>query len=90
MKQDILDIAGISQRPTRLTASLVGMIAAITGVALVAISGWFLTGAAIAGAGGIVAVQAFNYLLPSAGIRGLAIARTLSRYFEDDCRPPWL
>lgn len=82
MKQDILDIAGITQRPTRLTASLVGMIAAIAGVALVAISGWFLTGAAIAGAGGIVAVQAFNYLLPSAGIRGLAIARTLSRYFE--------
>ena len=80
--QDLLAIAGRAQRRTTLTASLAGMIAAITGVALVAISGWFLTGAALAGAGGIVAVQAFNYLLPSAGIRGLAIARTLSRYFE--------
>ncbi|OZA63996.1 MAG: hypothetical protein B7X78_05355, partial [Sphingomonadales bacterium 39-62-4] len=28
------------------------------------------------------AVQAFNYLLPSASIRGLAITRTLARYFE--------
>lgn len=82
MTQDLLAIAGRSQRRTRFTASLAGMIAAVTGVALVAISGWFLTGAALAGAGGIVAVQAFNYLLPSAGIRGLAIARTLSRYFE--------
>ncbi|NLR72164.1 ATP-binding cassette domain-containing protein [Novosphingobium sp. ERN07] len=82
MTQDLLAIARRSQRRTSLTASLAGMIAAVTGVALVAISGWFLTGAALAGAGGIVAVQAFNYLLPSAGIRGLAITRTVSRYFE--------
>lgn len=38
--------------------------------------------AALAGAGGVAAVQAFNYLLPSAGIRALAITRTLARYFE--------
>ena len=63
---------------------LVGVIvaAALAGVALLALSGWFLTGAARAGAGGVASVRAFNYLLPSAGIRGLAIARTLSRYGE--------
>ncbi|OYY91105.1 MAG: ABC transporter [Sphingomonas sp. 28-66-16] len=49
---------------------------------LLALSGWFLTAAAVAGAGGLAAVQAFNYLLPSAAIRGLAILRTGSRYGE--------
>lgn len=78
----MLAIARRVQRRTSWAASFAGITAAIAGVALVAISGWFLTGAAIAGSGGVVAVQAFNYLLPSAGIRGLAIARTVSRYFE--------
>ena len=73
-----------TRQQRRSTAIAVGltMIAALAGVALLALSGWFLTGAAIAGAGGIASVRAFNYLLPSAGIRGLAIARTLSRYGE--------
>jgi len=82
MSADILVLAARAQRRTMLAASFAGVIAAIAGIALVATSGWFLTGAAIAGTGGVAAVQAFNYLLPSAGIRGLAIARTLSRYFE--------
>ena len=73
-----------TRRQRRSTAVAIGlaMVAALAGVALLALSGWFLTGAAIAGAGGMVSVRAFNYLLPSAGIRGLAIARTLSRYGE--------
>jgi ATP-binding cassette subfamily C protein CydC len=73
-----------TRRQRRTTAIAIGlaMVAALTGVALLALSGWFLTGAAIAGAGGVAGVRAFNYLLPSAGIRGLAIARTLSRYGE--------
>ena len=65
------------------------MIAALSGAAttaattlLLGLSGWFLAGAALAGAGGPIAVQAFNYLLPSAGLRGLAIARTAGRYGE--------
>lgn len=82
MNMDIFAVSERAQRRTRVAANIAGIIAAIAGVALVAISGWFLTGAAIAGASGIVGVQAFNYLLPSAGIRGLAIARTVSRYFE--------
>jgi len=49
---------------------------------LLGLSGWFLTGAALAGAAGPVAISAFNYLLPSAAIRFLAIARTGLRYTE--------
>lgn len=73
-----------TRRQRRSTAIAIGlaMVAALAGVALLALSGWFLTGAALAGAGGVASVRAFNYLLPSAGIRGLAIARTLSRYGE--------
>ncbi len=54
----------------------------MSAVALLGLSGWFLTAAAIAGAGGPVAIQAFNYLLPSALIRLLAITRTVFRYGE--------
>lgn len=78
----VLPIAQIARRRAGFAASLAAALAALAGVGLLAISGWFLTGAALAGAGGVVAVQAFNYLLPSAGIRGLAITRTLARYFE--------
>ncbi|MBU3992699.1 MAG: ATP-binding cassette domain-containing protein [Alphaproteobacteria bacterium] len=82
MTADLLALAGRAQRRTTVAAIFAGIAAALAGVALVAISGWFLTGAALAGAGGFAAVQAFNYLLPSAGIRGFAIVRTLARYFE--------
>jgi ATP-binding cassette subfamily C protein CydC len=55
---------------------------AAAAVTLLGLSGWFLSAAALAGAGGPVAAAAFNYLLPSAGIRFLAIARTGLRYAE--------
>lgn len=54
----------------------------LSAVALLGLSGWFLTAAAIAGAGGTLTVQAFNYLLPSALIRLFAITRTVFRYGE--------
>ncbi|OAH42346.1 ABC transporter [Sphingobium yanoikuyae] len=63
-------------------ATLCAVIAALAGIALLALAGWFLTAAAMAGAAGTVAVQAFNYLVPSAAIRLLAILRTISRYGE--------
>lgn len=63
-------------------AIVMAVVAAVTGVALLATSGWLLAGAAMAGAGGIAAIGAFNYLLPSAAIRAFAIARTLGRYAE--------
>ncbi|KQY30333.1 ABC transporter ATP-binding protein [Caulobacter sp. Root1455] len=64
---------------------LAAISAAVVGagsVLLLGLSGWFLTGAAIAGLGGLAAAQAFNVLLPSAGIRLLAILRTAFRYLE--------
>ena len=51
-------------------------------VVLLGLSGWFITGAALAGAAGLVAAHAFNVLLPSAMIRLLAIVRTAARYGE--------
>ena len=63
-------------------ALLLGTIAAITSTTLLALSGWFLTGAALAGGAGGAAVAAFNYLMPSAGIRALAVGRTGARYGE--------
>ncbi|WAC46769.1 ATP-binding cassette domain-containing protein [Asticcacaulis sp. SL142] len=72
-------------RPFRsdlMTAGLSAAAVSVAAVCLLGVSGWFLAGAAIAGAVGGVAVQMFNYLLPSAAIRFLAIARTLLRYVE--------
>jgi len=47
------------------------------GIALLGVSGWFLTAAALTTAG-----AAFNLFVPSAGVRGLSFVRILSRYAE--------
>ncbi|WP_238537109.1 ATP-binding cassette domain-containing protein [Caulobacter sp. AP07] len=65
----------------RLAAISAAIVGAAT-VLLLGLSGWFLTGAAIAGLAGLASAQAFNVLLPSAGIRLLAILRTGFRYLE--------
>nr|WP_184003858.1 ATP-binding cassette domain-containing protein [Stakelama sediminis] len=72
-------------RPTKRLigwAALSAAVAALSSILLLAISGWFLTGAAIAGAAGPIVAMGFNYLIPSATIRLLAISRTVSRYGE--------
>lgn len=63
-------------------AALAAALVSVASVTLLGLSGWFITGAAIAGAGGFAAVQAFNYLLPAAVIRMLAVIRTGARYVE--------
>ncbi len=63
-------------------AALAAAAASAAAVLLLGLSGWFLAGAAAAGAAGSAAVLAFNFLLPSAGIRFLAITRTGARYVE--------
>src|SRR6056297_684160 len=50
------------------------------GVALLALSGWFITAAAAAGMVGLGAV--FNVFIPSAMVRFLALGRTAARYGE--------
>jgi ATP-binding cassette, subfamily C, bacterial CydC len=45
---------------------------------LMAVSGWFIASMAVAG----VTKVSFNYFVPSAAIRALAISRTIGRYLE--------
>ena len=71
-----------AQRRRLRQAALLAALVAAASVLLLGLSGWFITAAALAGASGIVAAQAFNYMLPSAGIRLLAIVRTGARYGE--------
>jgi ATP-binding cassette subfamily C protein CydC len=46
-------------------------------IGLLSLSGWFLAASFLVGSPLI-----FNFFYPSSGVRGLAIGRTLSRYFE--------
>ena len=70
------------RRGDLMIAAGAGAATAAATTLLLGLSGWFLAGAALAGSAGAAAVWAFNYLLPSAGLRGLAIARTAGRYGE--------
>lgn len=60
---------------------LLGIILAIVGLAasigLLSLSGWFLAATALVGSSLL-----FNFFYPSSGVRGLAIGRTIFRYFE--------
>ncbi|MFH4829872.1 heme ABC transporter ATP-binding protein/permease CydC [Vibrio diabolicus] len=49
-------------------------------IGLLALSGWFISAAAVAGL--TVARETFNYMLPGAGVRGAAMARTAGRWGE--------
>jgi ATP-binding cassette, subfamily C, bacterial CydC len=69
------------RRRLRQAGACAALVAAAS-VLLLSLSGWFLAAAALAGGAGIVAAQAFNYMLPSAAIRLLAIVRTGARYGE--------
>ena len=60
---------------------ILGLVLMILGLGssmgLLTVSGWFLAATAIAGLGTL-----FNFFYPSASVRGLAIGRTVMRYFE--------
>ncbi|WP_054029671.1 thiol reductant ABC exporter subunit CydC [Desulfatitalea tepidiphila] len=61
--------------------SLLGWLAVLAAVGLLALAGWFLTAAAVAGLTAAGAAQ-FNFFLPSVGVRLFAFVRTLARYGE--------
>ena len=63
------------------TGFLLNLIALVSSVSLMALSGWFISGAAVAGLLETTRI-AFNYAIPSAGVRFFAITRTSSRYGE--------
>lgn len=54
----------------------------LSALGLLALSGWFLTAAALAGLAAVTGAYAFNILQPSSMIRLLAVSRTLTRYVE--------
>ena len=56
------------------------LIVLLMGVALLGLSGWFITAAAVAGLAGMGAV--FDVFRPSAMVRFLALGRTAARYGE--------
>lgn len=82
---DPLDLmkARLSEHRSDLARAVAGaVVGAVAAVGLLSLSGWFLVGAALAGAAGNAAAMAFNYLIPSAFIRLFAIFRTGGRYAE--------
>jgi ATP-binding cassette subfamily C protein CydC len=64
--------------------TLAGLAAAGAAVGLMALSGWFIAAAAVAGLAPATAVL-FNFFLPSIGVRLFAILRTAARYAERVC-----
>lgn len=69
------------QRRKMAFGLLLAIVTALSGLGLLVLSGWFIAASAVAGAVAATAV-AFNFASPSAGIRGLAVLRTGSRYAE--------
>lgn len=68
------------QRWVLLRGALLSFLVLIAGLALLGVSGWFITAAAAAGLAGVGAV--FDVFRPSAAIRFLALGRTVARYGE--------
>jgi ATP-binding cassette subfamily C protein CydC len=61
--------------------ALLAAVTALAGIALLSLSGWFITATAIAGLS-IGTALVFDVFQPSAGIRLLTLARTAARYGE--------
>ena len=64
-------------RTPLLVGLALSLVTLAAGIGLLGVSGWFLTAAALTGAG-----AAFNLFGPSSAIRGLSFIRILSRYGE--------
>ncbi len=77
-------VAGLflsGSRAMLLAGVLLSVVTALCGIALLGLSGWFITATGVAGLSAATAL-AFDVFVPSAGIRFLALARTASRYGE--------
>ncbi|MBK1690824.1 thiol reductant ABC exporter subunit CydC [Ectothiorhodospira mobilis] len=58
---------------------LLAVLTVLTSAGLLALSGWFITASALAGAGLLAALDVYR---PAGGIRAFAITRTVARYTE--------
>ncbi|MDO6824431.1 thiol reductant ABC exporter subunit CydC [Marinobacter sp. 1_MG-2023] len=74
----------IGARPTRLFIGALLMLAALlSGLGLLALSGWFITETALVGILLAASLPAtINLYVPGGGIRFFAVSRTVSRYLE--------
>lgn len=77
----VLALYQTGDRRMFLSGILLALTTALAGVALLGLSGWFITASSIAGAT-VATALAFDVFMPSAGIRLLALGRTASRYGE--------
>lgn len=78
--KDILRLLRLFRPYRAWIAAGIGLsvVVALSNVALLALSGWFIASMALSGLGN----QMFNFFTPAAAIRGLAILRTVARYLE--------
>lgn len=74
----------VFSKPKRLWfGTAIALVTALFGMALLGLSGWFISATALAG--GAIAlglVVSFDVFLPGGGIRFFALGRTVSRYLE--------
>ncbi|EFO30485.1 ABC transporter, CydDC-E family, permease/ATP-binding protein CydC [Roseibium sp. TrichSKD4] len=75
---NIIKLQFAHDRMRFISGFLIALIPVVAGLALLGVAGWFITAAAVAGLTGVF----LNIFVPSALIRGLAIARTAGRYGE--------
>jgi ATP-binding cassette subfamily C protein CydC len=77
----VADLFLAGNRAMLLIGVLLTVATALSGVALLGLSGWFIAATGIAGLS-VATALAFDVFAPSAGIRFLALTRTASRYGE--------
>ena len=77
----ILALFLTERRAALLAGALLAAATVLAGIALLGLSGWFITATAIAGLSSATAF-AFDVFAPAAAIRFLALARTAARYGE--------
>jgi ATP-binding cassette subfamily C protein CydC len=68
------------ERRSLMIGTIASFLALLSAIALLGLSGWFITAAGLAGLAG--AGLTFDFFRPSAGIRFLALFRTATRYGE--------
>lgn len=76
----ILTLIWRAERTALVRGAALSIIVLVMGLALLGLSGWFITAAGLAGLLGLGAT--FDIFRPSAGVRFLAIGRTAARYGE--------
>ena len=74
-------VAGLAPRKLWLGGAALAALTVLMGMALLGLSGWFITATALAGLLPATALM-FDVFMPSAGIRLLAVGRTGARYAE--------